>query len=106
LRHRHVWEQGVVLEDDTDVALIGRQMVDRRAIDAHAALGLAHEARDDAQKGGLAATRGAEQGGHLAGFDGKGDVLYGQSRTVADAQVFDVECTCRRWGGCCGWPIP
>ena len=38
LRHRHVREQGVVLEDDADVALVGRQMVDRRAVDAHAAL--------------------------------------------------------------------
>ena len=46
LRHRHVREQGVVLEDDADVALVGRQVVDRRAVDPHAARGLADEAGD------------------------------------------------------------
>jgi hypothetical protein len=54
-------EQGVVLEDDADVALVGRQVIDRRAVDPHAAGDLADEAGDDAEQGGLAAARRPEQ---------------------------------------------
>ena len=91
LRHGHVREQGVVLEDDADVALVGRQMVDGGAVDQHAAGRLADEARDDAQQGGLAAARRPEQGHDLARLDGERDAVDGQRLAVADGQVVDVE---------------
>jgi hypothetical protein len=43
-----VREEGVVLEDDADVALVGRQMIDRPAVDPDAAGRLTDEPRDDA----------------------------------------------------------
>ncbi len=91
LRHRHVREEGVVLEDDADVALVGRQVVDDGAVDAHATGRLAHEARDDAEEGGLAAARGAEQGHDLTGLDGERDAVDGGRRSVADRQVLDIQ---------------
>ena len=89
--HGHVREERVVLEDDADVALVGRQMIDRRAVDPHASGGLANEARDHAQKGGLAAARRSQQGHDLAGLDGERDAVDGQRLAVAHGQVLDVE---------------
>ena len=91
LDHRHVREEGVVLEDDADIALVGRQMVDAGAVDQHAAAGLADEARDDAQQGGLAAAGGAEQGHDLARLDGERHAVDGDGRAVADREIVDVQ---------------
>ena len=62
-----------------------------RAVDQHAAGGLADEARDDAQQGGLAAAGRAEQRHDLARLDGERDAVDGQRLAVADGQVVDVE---------------
>ena len=91
LRHGHVREEGVVLEDDADVALVGRQMVDAGAVDQHAAAGLADEAGDDAQKSGLAAAGGTEQGHDLARLDGERHAVDGDGRAVADREIVDVQ---------------
>ena len=84
-------EEGVVLEDDADVALVGRQVVDAGAVDQHAAGGLADEARDDAQQGGLAAARRTQKGHDLARLDGERHTVDRDGRAVADGQVLDVE---------------
>ena len=91
LATRHVREQGVVLEDDADVALVGRQVVDGGAVDPHAAGGLADEAGDDAQQGGLAAAGRTEQGHDLARLDGERHAVDGDGRAVADREVVDVQ---------------
>ena len=68
--HGQVREQGVVLEHDADAALLGRHRVARPGHEAAAQRDGARvrglEARDEAQRGGLAAARGAEQGQDLA----------------------------------------
>ncbi len=72
LRHRHMREQRIVLEDDTDVASIGGEMVDRCAVDANTARRLTYKTRDDAQQDGLAAARRTEESptspGSMAGL--------------------------------------
>ena len=67
----HVREQRVVLEDDADMAAVWRQMVDRRAADAHLARGLPVEAGDDFQQRGFAAAGWAEQRHKFSRCDGK-----------------------------------
>ncbi len=70
----HVREQGVLLEDEADRALLGRQVDAARAVEPRAvaqrdtALVRRHQAGDRAQHGGLARARGAGQRHRLA-FD-------------------------------------
>ena len=66
-------------------------MVDAGAVDQHAAAGLADEACDDAQKSGLAAAGGTEQGYDLARLDGERHAVDGDGRAVADREVVDVQ---------------
>ena len=73
----HVLEQGVILEDETDVALLDRRLVDAVAADEDVAGGGHFQAGDHAQDGGLAAAAGTEQGHQLALLDGEGDVADG-----------------------------
>jgi len=71
----HVFEQGVVLEDEADVALLDGDAVDLEAADEDAAAGGSFQAGDEAQDGGFAAAAGAEQGEQLALGDREVDVL-------------------------------
>ena len=66
LRDRHVREQRVVLEHDAGAAARRRQMVDRFAVEQHAAFALRDEAGDDAQQRRLAAAARPEQRDELA----------------------------------------
>jgi hypothetical protein len=66
-------------------------MVDAGAVDQDAAAGLADEACDDAQKSGLAAARGTEQGHDLARLDGERHAVDRDGRAVSDGEVVDVE---------------
>jgi len=61
LRHRHVGEQGVILEDRVDVPLVGGLPGDVGAVKEHCACRGLLEAGDHAQAGGLARPRGPEQ---------------------------------------------
>ena len=72
-----VGEEGVVLEDHVDRALVGRIVghVDRAQLDA--AAGRLLEAADHAQGRGLAAARRAEEGEELAGHDLQRDGVDG-----------------------------
>ena len=64
--HVHVREQRVGLEHHAGVARVRRLARHVLAADQHAPGGRRHEARDHAERGGLAAARGAEQRHHLA----------------------------------------
>ena len=66
LPHGHVRVERVGLEDHGDAALAGAEMIDHALADAHAARSLRLQPRDDAQKGGLAAARGADERHELA----------------------------------------
>ena len=66
LDHVHVREQRVALEHHADVALGGAQRGDVLSVDEDGAGGGRLQPGDHAQRGGLAATRGAEDGGQRA----------------------------------------
>ena len=68
LAHGHVREDGIVLEDHADVALVGRDVVDDLAVEGDRAAFDGVEAGHLAQKGRFAAARRAQQGKELALF--------------------------------------
>ena len=70
--------EGIVLEGEADVAILGEQVVDAHVADVDVAVGDLLEARDHAQGGGLAAARGAEDAQELAVAALKGEVVYGE----------------------------
>ena len=61
LFHIHVGKQGIILKDGVDVALLRRRVGDVPAREIHAPGVRLQQARDDAQRGGLAAARRAQQ---------------------------------------------
>ena len=70
-----MWEEKVVLEDQADAALLGRDasagggVLDGGAVDLDAAAGERGEPGQGAQRGGLAGAVGSEQCDDLAGVD-------------------------------------
>jgi hypothetical protein len=62
-------EEGVVLEHHRHAALRGRQGGDVPAVDEDLAAGRCLQARDDAQRRGLAAAGGPEEDAEAAGGD-------------------------------------
>jgi hypothetical protein len=66
LPHRHVREEGVVLEDGVDVAVEGRDPGHVLAVEQDATLGRLFEASDHAQGGGLPRSRRSEHREELA----------------------------------------
>ena len=66
VEHRHVVEEGVILEDEADVALLNVDVIDSLSADEQVAFGRDLQAGDHAQDGGLAPAAGAEQGDQLA----------------------------------------
>ncbi len=83
----HVREQGVVLEDGVDVALVGRQVVDRPALDAQLARGHRDEPADEVEGRRLAAAGRSEQAEELARLDDHRHVVEGDRVTVAFGHV-------------------
>ena len=65
-KHRHMGEQRVVLEENADVAAVGRDGGHIFAVHQDLPGGGLGEAGDHAQRGGLAAAAAAQQGDHLA----------------------------------------
>jgi hypothetical protein len=86
-----VREERVVLEDESHVAQIRRQVVDGAPVDAHRSRALAHEPGDHAQQRRLAAAGGAEQRHDLARPDGQRDVVDRRDMAVAVGHRVDVE---------------
>ena len=71
-RDRHLREQRVALEHHADAALLHRPRGHVLVAEADPAAGIGRlQAGEQAQQRRLAATRGAEQGNHLAGLDGQ-----------------------------------
>ena len=66
--HGHVLEQGVVLEDEPDVALLHGQVINALTANEHVTGGRHFQTGDHAEHGGLAAAAGSEQGHQLALF--------------------------------------
>ena len=66
LRHRHVLEQGIVLEDKPHPALLGRQVSHIPPVQQHPPVIHPRQAGDQAQDGGLSAAARAEQDEELA----------------------------------------
>jgi len=71
----HVGEEGVGLEHGVDRPAVRRRHADFLTEDAQAPLGGQVQPGDHAQRGGLAASRRAEQGEELAVADGQVDVV-------------------------------
>src|SRR6266567_60878 len=66
--HGHVLEQGVVLEDEPDVALLHGQIINALAANEHVTGGRHFQTGDHTQHRRLAAAAGSEQGHQLALF--------------------------------------
>ena len=80
----HVGEEGVVLEDGVDVALVGRDAGDRLAGEEDLALGRLFEARDHPERRRLAAARRSEEAVERAPGDAQGHpVDRGRRRRIA-----------------------
>ena len=73
--HVHVGEEGILLEDGVDLALVGRDADDVLTVEEDLALGGLQEAAEDAQQCRLAAARGAEQRDELIFVNVKRDAL-------------------------------
>ena len=71
----HVRIERVALEHHGDAALGGRHLVHALAVDQEVAAGDRLEAGDHAQQRRLAAARGADEDGELAGIDGEVDAV-------------------------------
>src|SRR5581483_8396105 len=71
LEHAHVFEQGVVLENETDVALLDGDVVDPFAADEDVAIGGNLKTGDHAENGGFATAAGTEQRHQFAFMDGE-----------------------------------
>ena len=84
LPHRHVREQRKVLKDHPDAAPMRWQQVCDLAVDRNRACVDGHEARDRAQRRGLAAPRGAEQADEFAGHDVERDAAHDRLAAVRD----------------------
>ncbi len=89
LRHAHMRKEGIALEDDAEIALLGRQVGDRHAVQPDDALGRLHEAGDRHQYRRLARAGGAEQGDELAGGDGERHVVDRLDVPVVLRQPFE-----------------
>ena len=80
--HRHVWKQCVALEHHADVAVLGRNPVDRLAVQVDLARGGGFKAGQHHQRGGFARARGSEQREEFA--------LCNVQRQIAHHQLFAV----------------
>src|SRR4030095_13073087 len=75
VRHGHVPEECVVLEDEADASLLRREMGPVAAVEAHASAVHLGESRDHPQNGALSASAGAEQDEELAVQDLEADLV-------------------------------
>ena len=82
--HGHVRIQGVALEHHCDVAVLRLHVVDQRVADEHVARGDRLQARDHAQRGGLAAAGGADENDELAVRNVNAEVIYRLVSVVID----------------------
>ena len=91
LIRRHVGIQRVGLEDDADIALLGREVRHVPLADQDTPAIRLQDAGDGEQRRGLAAARGTEQGQHLALFDGKAHVGHGDEAAETLGEMFEPD---------------
>ena len=96
LRHRHVGEEGVVLEHGVGVPQVRRHRCDVAAAELDPAGVWALESRDEAQQGRLPRARGAEQGEKLALVDDEIDTRDRDDLAVVLAYALELQC-CFLW---------
>jgi hypothetical protein len=89
--HRHVGEQRVVLEDDADVAVLGRHARDRASVDRNLALGRSGESSHHHERGGLARSAGPEERDELAAPDVQIDRIDRRRARVALREAGESE---------------
>ena len=92
LRHGHMPERGVVLEDEADVPLLRGQPGRVVALDLDGAGVGEFQTGDDPQQSGLPTAAWAQQGRQLAGGDVQIDVTEGDevAETLADSGNLDT----------------
>jgi hypothetical protein len=83
-----VREQRVILEHDARAAARRHEMVDRLAVEQHAAFRLGDEARDDAQQRRLPAAARPEQRHELSARDVEVDAVDRRDVARSDASRF------------------
>ena len=88
LEDGHVRPEGVVLEDDPDVALVRRHRIDELIVHEDPAGVGNDEPGQQPEQRRLAAARGPEHGVELAGPDGDGDVLDSPDIAVPLPDIF------------------
>ncbi len=91
LAHRHVREQGVVLEHHAEAALLRAERVDAAFVEPDAAAGRGQEPGDAVQRGRLAAAGGAKQGDELALLDRQRDVAERVEGAEVAAQLLEPQ---------------
>ena len=91
VEYRHVAEQRVMLEHETDVAITHVMARDVFAVEDDAALVRGFKPRDDAQQGGFAAARRAQQCHQLAAVNVQIDAVqrFEGVEVLADVTDFD-----------------
>src|SRR6185369_10915507 len=91
LENGHMPEQRVVLEHEADLALARVGIGCILALEQHLPRVRPFEARDDAQQGRLARTRGTQQRHQLAGADFQADIVERDKFAEALGYVADVD---------------
>src|SRR5262249_23300509 len=86
-----VGKQGVVLEDHTHVAAMGRHLVHPLTLDEDVARGRVHEARYRTEARGLPTAGGPEEREELACLHGERDAVEGQRLAVALDETTELD---------------
>ncbi len=87
--HRHAAEEGVVLEDEADLALPGRQIGDVLTVEEHPAAVDPGQSGDHPQHRALAAAGGSEEDEELPVRDLQGDVVDDRMVLVPLGELFE-----------------
>ena len=91
LGHRHVWEQGVVLEHHAEIAFVRRGAGDGYAVETDLTGRRGLEPGQHHQRSGFARTRGAEQREELTALDVQVQVTHHQAGAVVGF-LYPSEC--------------
>src|SRR5690606_21330874 len=91
-----VWKQSIALEDQPDIALVDRHVVNAPPADRNPALGDVDQARDRAQNGGFAASRGPEKRDETSRCDCEGKIPYRNELAIGDLDIAKLDRRLRR----------
>src|SRR5690606_21339075 len=95
-----VWKQSIALEDQPDIALVDRHVVNAPPADRNPALGDVDQARDRAQNGGFAASRGSEKRDETSLCDCQGQITYLNELAIGDLDIAKLDRRLRRTVSC------